>query len=84
MEDDRARVKTLSIREFFRQPKFVQDLVGRGERIAVARRRRVVFEVHPPPKSRSTQRQRSSVGKMARWPLRGDAAAPLPREENWP
>jgi hypothetical protein len=76
-------VKTISIREFFRQPKMVQDWVRRGERVAVARRRRIVFEVHPPSESQAPPSRRKSIGRMAHLPLKGDPAQPLPSSETW-
>ena len=76
-------MKTLTLREFFRQPTLVQDMIARGEHLAVARRRHVIFEVHPPATPRTVKRPRRSVGKLSHLPLQGNVATPLPPDESW-
>ncbi len=76
-------MKTFSVRDFFRRPRLIQELVGRGEKLAVERRKRVVFHVTPPPGKAQARRTRRSVGIWKRLGLKGDAALPLPPEETW-
>ena len=72
----------MSVREFFRQPRRVQELVKNGETLIVRHRDNPVFEVRPAVerKQRSARRSR---GVWAHKGYIGDPAAPLPPEENW-
>lgn len=76
-------MKTLSIREFFRQPRRVQELIERGQSIRVERHHMPVFDVIPTRNAGPARRVRRSVGVWQEIGYDGDPAAPIPPEENW-